>query len=221
MADRRSFIRKSGALAALATGSGIGVKAVDCSFRNVSPRILPRRLKEGDLIGLVTPGSSVTREQLASCISKLAEMGFRTNYKKTVLSEYGYFAGRDRERADELMDMFTREEVDGIMCVRGGYGSIRILDLLDFDRIEKNPKAFIGYSDITALLTSVCKETGLVTFHGPVGISDFNGFSVRSLQKVILDPRKPISILTNARKRPGIIRNLIFIPSPVERLKAH
>ncbi len=190
MADRRSFIKKSGALAALAMGSGIGVKAVDFSSPNVSPRILPRRLKEGDLIGLVTPGSSVTPEQLASCISKLEEMGFRTTYNKTVLSEYGYFAGPDRERADELMDMFIREEVDGIMCVRGGYGSIRILDLLDYDLIQKNPKAFIGYSDITALVTSIFKETGLVTFHGLMGVSDFNKFSVKSFQKVLVDPQE-------------------------------
>ena len=190
MADRRSFIKKSGALAALAMGSGIGVKAGDFASRNAPPRILPRRLREGDLIGLVTPGSSVTPEQLASCISKLEEIGFRTTHNETVLSEYGYFAGPDRERADELMDMFIREEVNGIMCVRGGYGSIRILDMLDYDQIQKNPKAFIGYSDITALVTSIYKETGLVTFHGLMGISDFNKFSVKSFQKVLVDPQE-------------------------------
>ena len=85
----------------------------------------------------------------------LENLGFRTYYQDTVLSEYGYLAGRDQERADELMHMFTSEEVDGIWCVRGGYGSIRILNLLDFEKIEQNPKVFIGYSDITALLTSI------------------------------------------------------------------
>lgn len=190
MADRRSFIKKSGAFAALAMGSGLGVQAVDFSSRVSPSRILPRPLKEGDLIGLVTPGSSVRPEQLAACISKLEELGFRTTHNKTVLSEYGYFAGPDQERADELMDMFTRKDVDGIMCVRGGYGSIRILDLLDYDLIQKNPKPFIGYSDITALVTSIYQETGLVTFHGLMGVSDFNKFSVKSFQKVLVDPRE-------------------------------
>ena len=151
-------------------------------------RILPDRLREGDLIGLVTPGSSVTVEQLSTTISKLESLGLRTTHRDSVLSEYGYFAGKDRERADELMDMFTRTDIKGIWCVRGGYGSIRILDLLDYDLIRQNPKVFIGYSDITALITSIYEKTGLVGFHGPLGISDFNRFSMKSLRKVIFDP---------------------------------
>jgi len=75
------------------------------------------------------------------------------------------------------------------MCVRGGYGSIRILDLLDYDQIQKNPKAFIGYSDVTALITAIYQETGLVTFHGLMGVSDFNRFSVKSFKNVLMEPR--------------------------------
>ncbi|MEA3460836.1 MAG: LD-carboxypeptidase, partial [Bacteroidota bacterium] len=187
MTDRRSFLKKSGALAAMTMASASGLKAAGISGAR-NERILPGRLKKGDLIGLVTPGSSVTEEQLSECIIKLEEMGFRTTYSDSVLSEYGYFAGTDRERADELMEMFTREDVDAIWCVRGGYGSIRILDLLDYDQIRKNPKVFIGYSDITALLTSIYQETGLVTFHGPVGTSDFNKFSRRSMKRVLMEP---------------------------------
>jgi muramoyltetrapeptide carboxypeptidase len=130
----------------------------------------------------------VSEEELADCVSKLANLGFRATYNDTVLSEYGYFAGPDQERADELMDMFSREEVDAIWCVRGGYGSIRILDLLDYELIRQNPKALIGYSDITAILTAIYQKTGLVTYHGPVGTSDFNGFSKRSLRDVLMYP---------------------------------
>jgi muramoyltetrapeptide carboxypeptidase len=187
MTDRRSFLRKSGALAAMTLASASGLKAGNFSGIQAE-RILPPRLKKGDLIGLVTPGSSVTEEQLTACVTQLEEMGFRTTYKDSVLSEYGYFAGKDQERADELMEMFSRDDVDGIWCVRGGYGSIRILDLLDYEQIRKHPKVFIGYSDITALTTSIYQETGLVTFHGPVGTSDFNRFTTKSLQKVLLDP---------------------------------
>jgi muramoyltetrapeptide carboxypeptidase len=150
--SRRNFLKKTGALAALTAASAPGLAA---GLDPKQPRILPKRLKEGDLIGLVTPGSPVTEEDLAGCVGKLEDMGFRTIYNHTVLSEYGYFAGPDQERAAELMDMFSRDEVDAIWCVRGGYGSIRILDLLDYQVIRQNPKAFIGYSDITAIHTAV------------------------------------------------------------------
>jgi muramoyltetrapeptide carboxypeptidase len=185
--SRRNFLKKTGALAALTAASAPGLAA---GLDPKQSRILPKRLKEGDLIGLVTPGSPVTEEDLAGCVGKLEDMGFRTIYNHTVLSEYGYFAGPDQERAAELMDMFSRDEVDAIWCVRGGYGSIRILDLLDYQVIRQNPKAFIGYSDITAIHTAIWQESGLVSFHGPVGTSDFNSFSRRSIRKVAMDPRE-------------------------------
>ena len=190
MSSRRSFIKKTGALAALTatTVSGLQGASLEPSRASQAPRILPKRLSKGDMIGLVTPGSSVSEEELAECISKLEKLGFHTTYNDTVLSEYGYFAGPDQERADELMDMFAREDVDAIWCVRGGYGSIRILDLLDYEVIRQNPKVLIGYSDITAILTAVYQETGLVTFHGPVGTSDFNSFSKKSIRKVLMYP---------------------------------
>lgn len=187
MANRRSFIKKTAALSALAMGAGLSINAGENSPPSSPQRILPARLKEGDLIGLVTPGSPISREQLEACVSKLEGLGFRCTYEESVLSEYGYFAGSDQERADELMGMFLREDVDAILCVRGGYGSIRILDLLDYDQIKNNPRAFIGYSDITALLNAIYQETGLVTYHGLMGVSDFNRFSIKSFKKVLME----------------------------------
>ena len=187
MQNRREFLRKStlvSAVSLLPLGPSL---ALDRAFGAI-PRILPKRLKPGDRIGLVTPGSPVSKDQLEGTVNKLKSLGLEPVYKETVLSEYGYFAGPDQERAEELMQMFTDTKVDAIWCVRGGYGSIRILDLLDFDIIRENPKLFIGYSDITAILTAIYQETGLVTFHGPVGISNFDRFTVRSLRKVIMEP---------------------------------
>ena len=193
MSNRRSFLKKAGALAATGAASVSGLHAmVPDQLKEKAgqlPRLLPKRLEKGALIGLVTPGSSVSEKELDACVRKLEGLGFRTTYEDTVLSEYGYFAGPDRERADELMDMFKRKEVDGIWCVRGGYGSIRILDMLDYELIRQNPKVLIGYSDITAILTAVYQQSGLVTFHGPVGTSDFNSFSKRSLRRILMDPR--------------------------------
>lgn len=167
-----------------------GTAMASLHAREEKVRILPSRLKKGDRVGLVTPGSPVTREQLDGAVERLKNQGFIPVYEESVLSEYGYFAGTDRERTDELMGMFEDKSVDVIWCVRGGYGSIRILDLLDFEFIRKHPKILIGYSDITALLTAIYQETGLVTFHGPLGITDFNAFNIRSLKKVLMDPKE-------------------------------
>lgn len=178
--------------AALAAGGAGGLQAVWRPGETATPsRILPARLKKGDRVGLVTPGAPITAEQLQASAEKLEKLGFRTAWNDTVLSRHGYFAGPDGERAGELMEMFTREDIDAIWCVRGGYGSIRILDLLDYELIRQHPKVLVGYSDITAIHQAIRRETGLVTYHGPLGISEFNRFTVKSLKQVIMDPGIP------------------------------
>jgi muramoyltetrapeptide carboxypeptidase len=189
--SRRNFIRQAGALTAISMARPGTVAGTSLTVSALTvPPVKPGPLKKGDLIGLVTPGSPVTAEQLSQTFEKLEKLGFRTTYNDSVLSEYGYFAGTDQERAEELMEMFSRKDIDGIWCVRGGYGSIRILDRLDYNVISENPKPFIGYSDITAIHTAIFKETGLVTFHGPLGISDFNRFTIQSLRKAVMETGK-------------------------------
>ncbi|MCK5134665.1 MAG: LD-carboxypeptidase [Bacteroidales bacterium] len=189
MLNRRQFLRNTGALTAIPFAPLSGITSRGEEQKSVQkPRIFPERLKKGDSIGLITPGGPIVKNQLEETIEKLENAGFKTYHTNSALSQYGYFAGSDQERADDLMHMFTNKEVDGILCVRGGYGSIRILDLLDFEQIEQNPKVFIGYSDITALITSIYEQTGLITFHGPLGISLFNEFTLKSFTKVVMDP---------------------------------
>jgi muramoyltetrapeptide carboxypeptidase len=162
----------------------------DNRHKNKQPsRILPQRLKNNDLIGLVTPGSSITRELLDATVKKLKGLGFRVHFKESVLDEYGYFAGKDEDRAAELTYMFSHKDIDAIFCVRGGYGTIRILDYLDYDIIRQNPKALIGYSDITALHTAIFNKTGLVSFHGLMGESDFNEFAISSFKDILINPK--------------------------------
>ena len=95
-------------------------------------------------------------------------LGFRTRVCDEIFEKTGYLAGSDAMRAQLLMQLFKDPEVQGIICARGGFGSLRILPLVDFDTIRKNPKVFMGFSDITALLTSITTRSGLVSFHGPV-----------------------------------------------------
>lgn len=153
-------------------------------------KILPKHLVKGDTLGLVSPGGFITEEQLEETIDSVEKLGFKAYYRESVTARDGFFGGTDKVRADDLMHMFTNKNVAGILCTRGGYGSNRILDLVDFELIKQNPKALIGYSDITSLLVAIYQKTGLVGFHGPVGISTFNEYSTKSFEKVLLKPKK-------------------------------
>lgn len=152
--------------------------------------IKPKKLKLGDTIGIVAPGSPTTEEKVEKAYEKLKEMGFKVKLGKSCYSKYGYLAGRDELRAEDLNSMFRDTEVDGIICLRGGYGTIRILKLLDYNLIRANPKVFVGYSDITAIHIAINQISNLVTFHGPMAASDLAGdiskFSLESLFNSIL-----------------------------------
>lgn len=190
MLNRKKFIQSIAGITALSLFPASNVFSQENNVNQEKPvKIFPPSLKEGDLIGLVTPSGVITEEQLNETISKVEALGFKTHYLPSVLSQYGYFAGTDQERADELMHMFADEKIKGVLCVRGGYGGIRMLDLLDYSVIKANPKVLIGYSDITAFLNAIYERTGLVTFHGPVGISTFNEFAIESLENTIIEPK--------------------------------
>ena len=120
-------------------------------------------------------------------------LGFNVVYTKNILARYGYFGGTDEQRASDVNEMFKRNDVDGIVCARGGWGCSRILPLLDYKMIKNNPKVLIGYSDVTALLYGIFKETGLVCFHGPVGISTFNDYSVDYFKRVLMEPQQTLT----------------------------
>jgi muramoyltetrapeptide carboxypeptidase len=130
--------------------------------------IRPPRLKPGDTIGIAAPAGSFDRESFSQGLSVVESLGFRTRVCDEIFEKTGYLAGPDAMRAQLLNQLFEDPEIQGIICARGGFGSLRILPLVDFDAIRKNPKVFMGFSDITALLTSITTRSGLVSFHGPV-----------------------------------------------------
>ncbi|MEO0557182.1 MAG: LD-carboxypeptidase [Bacteroidota bacterium] len=151
-------------------------------------RILPRRIRPGGTIGLAAPAGVLrSRGQLQEAISDVESLGFRTKTGRHVLARFGFLAGTDAQRAEDLMRLFADPDVDAILAVRGGWGCARILPLLDYEVIRQNPKPLIGYSDITALLLAIYAKTGLVTFHGPVGVSTWQGETVRSFLRVLVD----------------------------------
>jgi muramoyltetrapeptide carboxypeptidase len=151
-----------------------------------SPSILkPPRLKSGDTIGLVSPASSINKSDLKYIKFQLAQLGLKVKNSAVVLNEYGYLAGSDFDRANDIHRMFADPSVQGILATNGGWGSGRILSLLDYNLIQNHPKVILGYSDITALLLGIYSQTQLVTFHGLVGISFWNPFSVEYWQRLL------------------------------------
>ena len=135
-------------------------------------QIKPKRLCPGDTIGIIAPASPGALEQTMAGVRWLEEQGFRVELGKAAEQTLGYLAGTDAERAADINAMFAAKSIDGIFCLRGGYGTMRLLELLDYDLIRCNPKVFVGYSDITALHVSIGQRTGLITFHGPMVSSD-------------------------------------------------
>ena len=131
--------------------------------------ILPPAVKPGATIGVVSPASKPSDgKKVEDGIRYLRDKGFSVVIGSHVLDQYGYLAGTDEARAADLNAMFRNPEIDAIFCSRGGYGTPRILPLLDYDAIRENPKVFVGYSDISALQHAILARTGLITFSGPM-----------------------------------------------------
>jgi LD-carboxypeptidase. len=150
--------------------------------------IKPRRLRKGSRIGVVAPAGPAKEADIKNGISFLESLGFKAVVGESAMSEpIRYLAAHDELRAWDIDRMFEDKTIDGIIAVRGGYGSTRILRMIDYEKIEENPKPFIGYSDITALLTAIYNVTGLVTFHGPNLTSDINDYSLRYFKAQLMD----------------------------------
>lgn len=133
----------------------------------------PPCLHRGDTVGIVAPASNVDRQMLEAGCQALREIGYRPFYFESILKRDLYFAGSLQRRARELEEMFLRDDVRAIICARGGYGSNYLLGQLDLAKLATRPKIFVGYSDITSLLTWFTDQAGFVTFHGPMVTKDF------------------------------------------------
>jgi muramoyltetrapeptide carboxypeptidase len=141
----------------------------------MTSRLKPKRLRPGDILGIIAPAGWASRETITAGVQWLEVRNFRTRLGRSTEQQRGYLSGPDEARAADINEMFAASDIAGIICLRGGYGSMRLLDLLDYDRIRENPKVFVGFSDITALHAAISLNTGLVTFHGPMVASSMAG----------------------------------------------
>ena len=183
--NKRDFM-KSAALAAalLPLSSFNGAVAAPSGNR----RLLPPPLNPGDTVALVSP-SKATDEALDLQIAQevMQALGFKVKTGQHLASRRGHLAGTDAERAGDLNAMFADPQVKAIICLRGGSGAARLLPLLDYDLIRRNPKVLLGYSDITALHNAIHAQTGLVSFHGPNGTGSWNAFNADQFRRVFFN----------------------------------
>ncbi|MCK6433957.1 MAG: LD-carboxypeptidase [Aquabacterium sp.] len=148
----------------------------------------PPRLRAGDTIGLVNPSGAVfERQPYELAAETLQALGFRVREAPNLRARYGHMAGTPAQRAADLHALVADDSVAAILAMTGGSGANRVLPLLDMELIARHPKVLAGFSDVTALLNGVHARTGLVTFHAPVGVSEWNEFSVRSFRRVVVE----------------------------------
>lgn len=172
--------------------------------------IMPKLLKKGDCIGIIAPASPTTDEKVLKSKEKMKELGFEVKLGESCYGKYGYLSGPDELRAKDLNSMFKSKDIKGIMCIRGGYGTPRILDKIDYEAIKNNPKVFIGYSDITAIHIALNQICNLITFHGPMAstdmLEDFDEFTKKSLFDCIV---KGVSIKSIENPKDHKIEKLV------------
>jgi len=159
--------------------------------------IRPAALKTGDAVGLITPATYVSDpDQLALVVRTVEYFGLKPKFGRNVRKRNGYLGGSIEERLEDLHAMFRDPDVRGVFCIRGGYGSGQLLDSIDYDLIRRNPKVFLGYSDITALHLAIQKMTGMITFHGPMMLSRFTSYT-QDLFRRALFRAEPIGAIQN------------------------
>ncbi|MFQ4138470.1 LD-carboxypeptidase [Nodosilinea sp. PGN35] len=174
-----------GGLGMATAGAALGKRAVQAQELST---LLPPRLRSGDVVGIVSPaGATFERDRLDLVVDAVTALGFTPRVAPHALARYGYLAGTDTERAADVNAMFADPAVKALLPVRGDWGSARILPYLDYDLIRANPKVVIGFSDISALLLGLYARTGLVTFHGPHGITAWRADQVEPLRQILVE----------------------------------
>jgi muramoyltetrapeptide carboxypeptidase len=216
--DRKSFIKKittsAGILAAPFIWTSTSRAKTNSPTINTPKKPLkPQRVKRGDVAAIISPAGSVVNENdIDEAISAVRRLGLKPKVGKNLGERWGYLGGRDTERLNDLHSAFSDPEVDLIFPIRGGYGSSRLLPMVDFELINSNPKAFVGYSDNTSLITSMNQFAGLVTFYGPNALSEWTTYTRENWSNVLMNPR-PVGLF-----KPYKRRRSLDDPEPFKRI---
>lgn len=158
--------------------------------------IKPKKLNLNDKIGIIAPAGAVDSDVQALKAKEFFEnLGYKIVFGKNIFNKKNYLAGTDEEKLEDLHNFFLDPEIKAIFCLRGGYGSIRLINKINYDLIKNNPKIFVGYSDITALCTMFLKRAGLITYHAPMlqgdfGVDEVSKFTLNRFLEVITEDKK-------------------------------
>jgi muramoyltetrapeptide carboxypeptidase len=186
-----------------AAGAGAVTTAGAQPAAGATPRMPPlraRRLNPGDTLALINPSGAIyERAPYQMATESLQALGFKVREAPHLRARYGHLAGTDAQRADDVNAMFADPSVHGILALTGGSGGNRILPLIDYAAIRRTPKFLGGFSDLTALINAVHAKTGLVTFHCPLGVSEWNAFSVEHFRGTVMEAQA--MTLRNATER--------------------
>ncbi len=173
--------------------AGAGLAAAPALAHARRAALYANRLQPGDTVGLVSPANATyEREPVVVATEALQALGFKVRHGAHLRGRYGQFGGSDAQRAEDINTMFADPQVAGILAMTGGSGCNRIVDRLDYALIARQPKFFGGFSDLTSLVNAIQQRTGLVTFHGPVAVSEWNAFSVAHFRELVMQAKAPL-----------------------------
>lgn len=151
------------------------------------------RLKAGDTVGLISPAhATYEREPVQIATEALQALGFKVRHGQHVRARHGHLAGTDAQRVEDINRFFADDTVHGLIALTGGSGGTRILPAIDYDQIRRTPKFFGGFSDLTALVNGIHQQTGLITFHSPTALSQWNAFSVDHFKALVMQGSLPL-----------------------------
>jgi muramoyltetrapeptide carboxypeptidase len=166
--------------------------------------IRPKPLKKGDKIALIGTSSPTSQDRIEPSIKAMEELGFEVVLGESVKSYHGFLSGSDELRAKDINTMFEDKTIKGIFAIRGGYGAARLLDMLDYEIIKKNPKVFAGYSDVTVLHNVFNEKCNLITFHTPMAATEFykglDEYTMNYFKKNIFS-NEPLGIINNPNEQ--------------------
>lgn len=200
--DRKGFIRR------LALGTGLAIAPfvkTESKTRTVHAMVRPPRLRRGDTVAIISPaGNLMSNGAVQEAMDSIRQLGLNPKLGANVGSRWGYLGGRDTERISDIHEAFADPEVKAIFTLRGGYGSSRLLPMIDFDLIRRNPKAFIGFSDNTSLILSMNMHSDMVTFYGPNAHFDWTNYTRDNLTRMVMYPQSvgAMELPTGANGRP-------------------
>jgi len=184
--DRKGFLKRLTATSGLLVAPFIQTEATNRVV--AAPFVKPPRVRPGDTAAIVSPaGSTVSQEDISNAVASIERLGLKTKLGENVGSRWGYLGGRDTERLTDLHSAFEDPDVKVIFPIRGGYGSSRLIPMIDFDLIKRNPKAFVGFSDNTSLIVTMNMFSNMVTFYGPNAHFDWTNYTRENLQKILMN----------------------------------